>query len=277
MSRLRPPSWSVFTDRSDADEEGGEWWAAPSNEQRLARATVVGASHLSLPLRSQPPTLVVTDGDATLFREEVIDELACFAGVGEQVVAITAQAMHGNMGFTESLTRRVALLEGLPVRALDQVRESLTLTPGAQALIRWSHKVGAKFGVVSGGFTAVLEPLTQRLGVDHLAANTLEIEDGRLTGRVLGQVVDGLEKERVFAKWADAASGSAVDRAQALASSVAVGDGANDIPMLRSAGLGIAFRAKPAVREAVPSYLDLAQLDAVVGLLGWRPTGSEGE
>lgn len=275
MSPRRPPSWSVFTNASGAPTEGGKWWAVPSDEKWAADAKLVGVSHLPTPLRGRPPTLIVTDGDATLFEEEVIDELACLAGVGEQVAAITSRAMHGEMGFTESLARRVQLLEGLPVAALDQVRASLTLTPGARTLIDWAHQVGAEFGVVSGGFTAVLDPLTESLNVDHLAANTLEIEGGRLTGRVLGQVVDGQEKKRVFTKWAEEASGSTSDTAGALASSVAVGDGANDIPMLSSAGLGVAFCAKPAVREAVPSYLNLAQLDAVVGLLGWAAGDSE--
>ena len=235
----------------------------PSDEKWAADAKLVGVSHLPTPLRGRPPTLIVTDGDATLFEEEVIDELACLAGVGEQVAAITSRAMHGEMGFTESLARRVQLLEGLPVAALDQVIASLTLTPGARTLIDWAHQVGAEFGVVSGGFTAVLDPLTESLNVDHLAA------------RVLGKVVDGQEKKRVFTKWAEEASGSTSDTAGALASSVAVGDGANDIPMLSSAGLGVAFCAKPAVREAVPSYLNLAQLDAVVGLLGWAAGDSE--
>lgn len=222
---------------------------------------LVAQSHLPGNFMATPlavPTLVVTDGDSTLIQQEVIDELAEVAGVGTQVRAITEVAMAGGLDFSTSLHERVALLEGLPVSAFDKVRSRLTLMPGARELIEWVHARGAKFGVVSGGFTEVLQPLVEELGIDFVLANRLGVEDGRLTGKVVGQVVDARAKVEAFTAW----SGGKPDAA------VAVGDGANDIPMLQTAGLGIAFCAKPAVLAEVGSYISVPRLDLVIPLLG---------
>lgn len=241
---------------------GPGWWAARIGEEESRQedrpAPVLGRSRVGIELVAAPPVLLVTDADSTLVRQEVIDELAACAGVEGEVAAITAAAMRGEIDFTESLHRRVAMLRGLSVSVFDQVRERLTVTAGARELIAWTHSVGAKFGVVSGGFTEVLQPLVDELGIDHLAANHLEVVDGKLTGRVLGNVVDSAVKVARVREWSGARMGRAVT----------VGDGANDIPMLTSAGMGVAFCAKSAVREAASSYLDLCRLDAVVGLLG---------
>lgn len=263
------PSWSLFAGTKPEEAlrteiiEGDGWWAAPTGS--VKSFSPVGVSHLPKALQAAPPTLVVSDGDSTLYKEEVIDLLAERAGVGEKVAAITDAAMHGHLDFAESLTERVQTLRGLPVEALGEVRESLTLNPGVADFISWVHENGGKFGIVSGGFTQVLEPLASALGADHLAANSLEVVDGRLTGRVLGKIVDSHAKRDLLRKWVGD---------KPLATTVAVGDGANDIPMLREAGVGIAYCAKPAVKEAVPSYTDLPQWQAIIGLLGKSPAGS---
>lgn len=218
---------------------------------------IVGVSHLSPELSVAPPVLVVTDGDSTLIHQEVINELAAAAGVGAQVEALTSAAMHGHLDFSESLARRVALLKGAPESILDEVRGRLTVMEGARILVDWVHSVGGKFGVVSGGFVEVIAPLIEDLSIDYLVANRLEIQDGVLTGRVRGPIVDAQTKTRCIEEW----SGGHTQRA------AAVGDGANDIPMLETAGAGIAFCAKPAVRDSAPSYLNVPRLDAVIPLL----------
>lgn len=270
VALLRPGSWTLYAGApplsireslADGLVRGPAWWAIPTREREESLEPAhkpVGSSTLSGALRADSPVLVITDADSTLLAEEVIDELAALAHVKDQVAAITEDAMQGEMDFTTSLHMRVALLKGLPESALATVRDRLTVTPGAERLISWTHQVSGKFGVVSGGFEEVLRPLVDRLGVDHLAANRLEIEDGKLTGRVLGDVIDADAKVTCLRSWSD-------NRPE---SSAAIGDGANDIPMLTTAGLGVAFCAKPAVREAASSYLDTPLLDGVVGLLG---------
>ncbi len=220
-------------------------------------------AHSTLPPAFTPPSpglpsLVLTDGDSTLIQNEVIDELAHVAGVGSQVRAITESAMAGGLDFSHSLHKRVALLKGLPTSTFDEVRGRLRITPGTKKLIEWTHAQGAKFGVVSGGFVEVLAPLTEELGIDYLMANHLEARDGVLTGRVVGPVVDAAAKVDMLREWSGGAAKTAV----------AVGDGANDIPMLQAAGVGIAFCAKPAVLEEVPSYISVPRLDLVIPLLG---------
>ncbi len=224
---------------------------------------VAGAASLTDALQASPPRLIVTDADSTLINQEVIDCLADLAGVGDQVAAITENAMRGNLDFSASLGRRVALLEGLPADSLNQVAASVTLTPGSELFLEWAKSVGARFGVVSGGFLEVLEPLAERLGIDYVLANRLEVRDGLLTGRTVGPVVDAAAKARALQDWSNGKEEL----------TVAVGDGANDIPMLQKAGVGIAFCAKDAVKAAIHNYLDIRRLDAVAGLLGRNPSG----
>lgn len=275
---LGPASWSIFEgvafDPGPELIQGEGWWAQPTTPA-TPDIPAVGRSKLPQALRRSTPLLVVTDGDATLFEEEVIDELAVAAGAGSEVQAITARAMAGELGFSESLRRRVGLLQGLDANALNHVRARLTLRPGVQRLISWTHSVGGRFGLVSGGFSQVLRPLMAELGIDFLAANDLEIVRGVLTGRVVGEIVDSSAKAETMHRWATLTAG-AVDPSltseEAVGRTVAVGDGANDIPMLRQAGLGVASCAKPQVYLEVPSFLKIPRLDAVVGMLGHDPS-----
>ncbi len=205
--------------------------------------------------------LVVLDVDSTLVQGEVIEMLAARAGCEAEVAAVTAQAMAGELDFEASLRARVALLAGLPVSEVDAVRAEVRLTPGARTLVRTLKRLGHTVAAVSGGFTAVTDDLVALLGLDHARANVLEVLDGRLTGRVVGPVVDRAAK-------ADALREFAALEGLALAQTVAVGDGANDLDMLEAAGLGIAFNAKPVVREAADAAISVPFLDAVLFLLG---------
>ena len=205
--------------------------------------------------------LVVFDVDSTLVQGEVVDELAEVAGVGEQVASVTAAAMRGELEFAASLRARVALLEGLPMEALDEVRSRMVLTPGAATLLRTLRRMGYSLGVVSGGFTHIVEPLAADLGLDFAAANVLEIVDGRLTGRLLGPIVDRAGKAEALKRFAAQAG-------VPLPQTIAVGDGANDLDMIATAGLGVAFNAKPAVRAAAPASVNVPFLDALLFLLG---------
>lgn len=205
--------------------------------------------------------LVVMDADSTLLQDEVIDLLAAAADRGAEVSAITEAAMSGEIDFAESLRRRVALLEGLDASVLDVVRSKLRLTPGARTLLRTLQRLGYVPAVVSGGFVEVLEPLLADLDVRYLEANRLEIVDGKLTGRLAAPIVDRAGKARALQHFAD-------EVGVPLAQTVAVGDGANDIDMLSLAGLGIAFNAKPVVREHADAALSVPYLDAVLYFLG---------
>ena len=205
--------------------------------------------------------LVVMDADSTLLQDEVIDLLADECGQAAEVSAITELAMSGDIDFAESLRRRVRLLEGLPVSVLDTVRANLRLTPGARTLVRTLRRLGYVPAVVSGGFLEVLTPLMEELGVEHLAANRLEIENEKLTGRLIGEVLDRPGKARALERFAH-------EVGVPLEQTVAVGDGANDIDMLSVAGLGIAFNAKPVVQEHADTALSVPYLDAVLYFLG---------
>ncbi|MBB5920064.1 phosphoserine phosphatase [Actinoalloteichus hoggarensis] len=205
--------------------------------------------------------LVVFDVDSTLIQGEVIEMLAAKAGREAEVRAVTEAAMRGEVDFTESLHRRVAALEGLPATVLAEVAELLELTPGARTTVRTLKRLGYRCGVVSGGFSQVVRYLVDDLGLDFHAANELEIVDGRLTGRVLGDVVDRAGKETALRRFSDSFG-------IPLAQCVAVGDGANDIDMLTAAGLGIAFNAKPALRAVADTALSAPFLDAVLFVLG---------
>ncbi|MEV6646289.1 phosphoserine phosphatase SerB [Amycolatopsis sp. NPDC051371] len=205
--------------------------------------------------------LVVFDVDSTLIQGEVIEMLGAHAGVEPEIREITEAAMRGELNFTESLERRVALLEGLPASAIDEVAASIELTPGARTTIRTLKRMGFKTGVVSGGFTQVIGGLVEELGLDFAAANELEIVDGKLTGRVVGDVVDRAGKAKVLRRFAG-------EYDIPLEQCVAVGDGANDIDMLSAAGMGVAFNAKPALREVADTALSHPYLDAVLFVLG---------
>jgi len=205
--------------------------------------------------------LVVFDVDSTLIQGEVIEMLAARVGCEAEVKEITEAAMRGELDFTESLRRRVALLEGLDATVLDEVADSLELTPGARTTIRTLKRIGFRCGVVSGGFTQVVQRLVDELGLDFCAANELEIRDGRLTGRVVGEIVDRPGKAAALRRFAE-------QYGIPLSQCVAVGDGANDIDMISAAGLGIAFNAKPALREVADAALSYPFLDAVLFVLG---------
>ncbi len=205
--------------------------------------------------------LVVLDVDSTLIQDEVIELLAAHAGRLAEVAAVTDRAMRGDLDFAASLHERVACLAGLPQTVLDQVRAQVRLTPGARTLCRTLLRLGFTLGVVSGGFLEVVGPLAAELGIKHVTANRLEVTDGVLTGRVLGEVVDRAGKERALRRFAEA-EGLPMSR------TVAIGDGANDLDMLAAAGLGIAFNAKPVVRAQADTSVSVPYLDAVLYLLG---------
>ncbi|MGB3893065.1 MAG: phosphoserine phosphatase SerB [Mycolicibacter sinensis] len=205
--------------------------------------------------------LIVFDVDSTLIQGEVIEMLAARAGAGDAVAAITEAAMRGELDFAESLHHRVATLAGLPAGVIDEVAQQIELTPGARTTLRTLRRLGFKCGVVSGGFRQVIAPLADELKLDFVAANELEVVDGELTGRVIGPVVDRSGKADALREFADRAG-------VPLEQTVAVGDGANDIDMLATAGLGVAFNAKPALREVADASLSYPYLDTVLFLLG---------
>ncbi|WP_431985299.1 phosphoserine phosphatase SerB [Streptomyces qinglanensis] len=212
-------------------------------------------------LQRRAQRLVVMDVDSTLIQDEVIELFAAHAGCEEQVAEVTARAMRGELDFEQSLHARVELLAGLDASVVDRVREAVQLTPGARTLIRTLKRLGYQVGVVSGGFTQVTDALQEELGLDFASANTLEIVDGKLTGRVTGEIVDRAGKARLLRRFADEAG-------VPLAQTVAIGDGANDLDMLNTAGLGVAFNAKPLVREAAHAAVNVPFLDTVLYLLG---------
>jgi phosphoserine phosphatase len=205
--------------------------------------------------------LIVMDVDSTLVQGEVIEMLAAHAGCEGEVAAVTEAAMRGELDFEQSLRERVALLEGLDAACLDSVYESLVLAPGARTLVRTLKRLGYRFAIVSGGFSQVTDRLAAELDIDWAAANELEVVDGRLTGRIVGPVVDRAGKAEALRRFAAEAGVSS-------AATVAVGDGANDLDMLAAAGLGIAFNAKPLVQEAADTTVNVPFLDAIIYLLG---------
>lgn len=213
------------------------------------------------PLPGEGPIAVVLDVDSTLIQDEVIELIADHAGTRDEVTAVTEAAMRGELDFTGSLHARVATLEGLPVAVLEQVRAAVRLTPGARTLVTSLHEAGHVVGIVSGGFTEVVAPLAEQLGIETLKANALEVVDGHLTGVVLGDVVDPTTKADFLTRLA-AGAGIDMDR------TVAVGDGANDLQMMAAARLGIAFCAKPTVREHADVTVDERDLRRVLELLG---------
>ncbi len=242
--------------------------AAGGDPDRLKRDLLGVAGHSSFDVALQreglfrrSKRLVVMDMDSTLIRIEVIDELARVAGVYDKVAAITERAMQGEMNYDESLRQRVALLAGLEAAALERIAAELPLTQGAETLARVLKRLGYRLAIISGGFTHAAEALKRRLGIDYAFSNNLEIEGGRLTGRVLGPIVNAQRKAELLEIIAQL-EGVVLDQV------VAVGDGANDILMLEKAGLGIAFHAKAKLREAADTAISGAGLDAILYLLG---------
>lgn len=215
-------------------------------------------------LPGEGPLALVMDVDSTLIQDEVIELIADHAGTREEVAAVTQAAMRGELDFAASLHARVATLAGLPVEVLDRVRARVRLMPGARTLVTTLVEAGHTVGLVSGGFTEVVDDLARELGIATVAANTLEVVDGRLTGKVVGEVVDRAAKADFLIRLA-AGAGIEMDR------TVAVGDGANDLDMMAAAEVGIAFCAKPAVRAQADVAIDEPDLRRVLDVLGLVP------
>ena len=241
----------------------------PKDAVQFKSALLELASHFDIDIAYQEDNifrrnrrLVVFDMDSTLIDAEVIDELAHEAGVGDQVAAITEAAMQGEIDFKSSFTQRMALLKGLDASVLQSVAERLRLNEGAEHLISTLKKLGFKTAIVSGGFTFFGEYLQQRLGVDYVYANQLDIDDGQVTGRVAGEIIDGQRKAELLREIAER-------EGLMLQQVIAVGDGANDLHMLSIAGLGIAFRAKPLVKASAKQSISNLGLDGILYLLGY--------
>jgi phosphoserine phosphatase len=245
----------------EMDVSGGD---PATLREDLARAAVEQGIDVAVQrggLHRRALRLIVMDVDSTLIQDEVIDLLAARAGCAAEVAKVTAAAMRGDLDFTASLRERVSLLAGLEASVLDDVRADLRLTAGARTLIGTLGGLGYKSGIVSGGFIQVIGPLAAELGIGYVAANELEIAGGKLTGRLRGPVIDRAGKAEALRRFA-------ADAGVPLSQTVAVGDGANDLDMIAAAGLGVAFNAKPVVRDAADTSLSVPYLDAILYLLG---------
>jgi len=242
----------------------------PRNREAMQRELMKLSSELEVDFSFQRDNmyrrmrrLICFDMDSTLIQTECIDELAEKAGVGEQVRAITESAMRGEIDFKESFAKRVALLKGLDISVMKEIAENMPITEGVERLMFVLKRYGYKIAILSGGFTYFGEYLQKKFGIDYVYANELEVEDGKLTGRYLGDVVDGKRKAELLRLIAQVEK---VDIAQ----TIAVGDGANDLPMLSLAGLGIAFHAKPKVKENAQQSINTIGLDGVLYFLGFK-------
>lgn len=239
-------------------------YSGTAADLRAAVAPLRGAFGVAVvpaALVEAPRKLLIMDVDSTLIRQEVIELLAAHAGKEAEVAAVTEAAMRGELDFAQSLRARVAALAGLPVAVVDEVRARIELSAGADDLVARFLAAGHCVGVVSGGFSQILDPLAAELRLDYARANLLGIADGRLTGTVVGDVVDRAAKETSLREWA-AAEGIAMEH------TIAVGDGANDLDMVQAAGLGVAFNAKPALRDRADAAIDLPYLDITRHLAG---------
>ncbi|WP_346927072.1 phosphoserine phosphatase SerB [uncultured Arthrobacter sp.] len=212
-------------------------------------------------LRKAQRKFLIMDVDSTLIQQEVIELLAAYAGKRDEVTAVTEAAMRGELDFAQSLHARVAVLAGLPADVVDSVRAEVKLSLGAAELVAAFRAAGHVVAVVSGGFNQILQPIAEGLGLDYWVANDLEITDGALTGKVVGEVIDRAAKEKYLREWA-------AREGIPLAQTIAVGDGANDLDMLGAAGIGVAFNAKPAVRAVADAAVNLPYLDAVRHIAG---------
>lgn len=236
--------------------------------EKLKTVLAAEASAQGVDIAVQPANLVrrgmrliVMDVDSTLIQGEVIEMLAAHAGVEDEVARVTEAAMRGDLDFEQSLRHRVSLLAGLPVGVLDEVHAHLQLNPGARTLVRTLRRLGYRFAIVSGGFSQITDRLAADLGIDFARANELEVVDGVLTGRIVGDVVDRAGKAAALQEFA-------TDLGLPLEAVIAIGDGANDLDMLSVAGLGVAYNAKPVVRDAADTAVNVPYLDTILYLLG---------
>jgi phosphoserine phosphatase len=252
----RQPVTSLELDVSGADPAALRTALAAEASRRRVDVAVQPSG-----LHRRTKRLVVMDVDSTLIQGEVIELLAADKGCANEVARITAAAMRGEVDFETSLRRRVALLEGLEESAIDKVRSTLKLMPGARTLVRVLQRLDHRIGIVSGGFTQITDGLVVELGLDYAAANTLEVVGGRLTGRLLGPIVDRAGKAEVLRRFA-------ANAGVPLSQTVAIGDGANDLDMIAAAGLGVAFNANPTVREQAHTTVTVPYLDVILLLLG---------
>jgi len=260
IDRVRRLSrWPVTTVEFDVSGDDADVLRRALAAESARHGVDIAVSPAGLARRGR--RLVVMDVDSTLIQDEVIELLARHAGREAEVAAVTERAMRGELDFAASLHHRVACLAGLPATVFDDVRDAVRLTPGARTLCRTLGRLGFTLAVVSGGFIEVVGPLAEQLGIHHAHANRLEVVDGVLTGRVLGEVVDRAGKAAALRRFADA-------EGLPLSRTVAIGDGANDLDMLAAAGLGIAFNAKPVVRAQADTSVTVPYLDSVLYLLG---------
>ena len=257
IERLAPyPVTCIELEVSGADPDALRAALAAEAAERQVDVAVQRAG-----LHRKAKRLIVMDVDSTLIQGEVIELLAEKTGQLEKVAAITEAAMRGELDFEGSLRERVALLAGLDTTVIDDVRNRVELASGARTLVRTLKRLDYKFAIVSGGFTQVTDALVADLGIDYSAANTLEVENGRLTGRLVGPIIDRAGKAAALTRFAEQAG-------VPISQTVAIGDGANDLDMIQAAGLGVAYNAKPVVRQAADTAVNVPYLDAILFLLG---------